>query len=203
MRLSKLLMVGTVSFFTLPWLMALNTGTAQAQEVEWERIEGVVPGFGQLPGPNQLFDVVGSGPFQAGSGLGSVLGAAPWNTTEGSAKVNLKTGKVKFKVEGLVLSVGGVPVLGLTGVPIGTTAGVTPVKGTLVCDTNGSAGGGNSVLVDTPLVPLSAQGDAKFNGNVGPLPPACNEPDIAFLIRIGPPSGFVGRYIAFGAVRIP
>src|SRR5467141_535483 len=142
MRLSKLLMVGTVSFFTLPWLLALSTGTAQAQKVRWERIEGVVPGFGQLSGPNQLFDLVGSGPFQAGSGPGSALGAAPWVTTEGEAQVNLKTGKVKFKVEGLVLAVGGVPVLGLGGVPIGTTAGVTPVKGTLVCDLDGSAGGG-------------------------------------------------------------
>lgn len=42
MRLSKLLMVGTVSFFTVPWLLALSTGTAQAQEVEWERIVGIV-----------------------------------------------------------------------------------------------------------------------------------------------------------------
>ena len=203
MRFSKLFMVGTVSFFMLPWLVGLSATTAQAQKVEWERIEGVVPGFGQLPGPNQLFDVVGSGLFQAGSGLGSALGAAPWNTTEGKAKVNLGNGNVKFEVEGLVLSVGGVPQLLLTGVPIGTTAGVTPVKGTLVCDLNGSAGGGSSTLVDTPAVSLSAQGDAKFSGNVGPLPLACvNESDRAFLIRIavGP---FVGRYIAFGAVRVP
>ena len=56
--------------------------------------------------------------------------------------------------------------------------------GTLVCDTNGSAGGGNSVLVSTPLVPLSPQGEADFNGDLGPLPAACmSEPDIAFLVR--------------------
>lgn len=196
MRSSKLIMLVTVSIFMLTWLVGLSAVTAQAQEVEWERIEGVVPGFGQPPG--QLFDVVGSG---------SVQGAAPWNTTEGSAKVNLGNGNVEFEVRGLVLSVGSVPALGLTGVPIGTTAGVTPVKGTLVCDLNGSATDpdgpgplvGNSVLVDTPLVPLSAQGDAEFSGNVS-LPSACvNEPDIAFLIRILPSN----RYIAFGAVRVP
>jgi hypothetical protein len=48
------------------------------------------------------------------------------------------------------------------------------------------------------------QGDAKFNGNVGPLPVACiNEPDIAFLIRIVTPAEFGGLWIAVGAVRIP
>ncbi len=78
------------------------------------------------------------------------------------------------------------------------------MKGTLVCDVNGSAGG-NSVLVDTPPVPLSAQGDAQFNGNVvGPLPAVCSsEPDIAFLIRIQVLGAFAGRWIAAGAVRIP
>ncbi len=41
MRLSKLLMGGTVSVFTLPWLLALGIGTAHAQEVSWERIIGI------------------------------------------------------------------------------------------------------------------------------------------------------------------
>lgn len=192
MRLSKLLMVGTVSFFTLPWLLGLSTGTAQAQGVEWEQIVGIV----------QTGDVVGSGPTQAGSGLGSALGAAPWVTTGGRAKVNLGNGDVEFEVKGLVLAVGGSGAF--TGLPIGATAGVTPVKGTLVCDLNGSAGGGNSTLVDTPAVDLNAQGGAKFIGNVGPLPGACvNEPDIAFLVRIVGPAAFVGRWIAFGAVPIP
>ncbi len=148
-------------------------------------------------------DLVGVGPVQPSSGPGSALGAAPWVTTEGRAKVDLGNGDVEFEVEGLVLAVGSSGAF--TGLPIGTTAGVTPVKGTLVCDLNGSAvgSGGNSTLVDTPAVPLSLQGDAEFSGNVV-LPPACvNKPDIAFLIRIGPSSGFVGRYIAFGAVRIP
>ena len=192
MRLSKLLMVGTVSLFTLPWLIGLSTGTAQAGAVRWERIVGIV----------QAGDVVGSGATQAGSGAGSALGAAPWVTTEGEARVKLEAGKVKFEVEGLVLAVGTSGAF--KGLPIGTPGPVTQVKGTLVCDLDGSAGGGNSTLVDTPAVNLSAQGDAEFNGNVGPLPAAClNEPDIAFLIRIVEPSAFLGRWIAFGAVRIP
>ncbi|SRR6266567_2998654 len=60
----------------------------------------------------------------------------------------------------------------------------------------GSASGGNSVLVDTPLVDLDDQGDARFNGNVGALPAVCmTEPDIAFLIRVGS-----GRWIGNAAV---
>ncbi|MBI3301959.1 MAG: hypothetical protein HYZ72_07765 [Deltaproteobacteria bacterium] len=203
MRSSKLFMLVTVSIFTLTWLVGLSSTTAQAQEVVWERIEGVVPGFGQPL--DQLFDVVGSGSFQPFSGPGSALGAAPWNTTGGSAKVDLRNGDVVFEVKGLVLSVGSVPAFGLTGLPTGTPAGVTQVKGTLVCNLDGSAGGGNSTLVDTPAVSLSAQGDAEFIGNIGPLPRrACvNQSDRAFLIRIVEPAAFVGHYIAFGAVRTP
>ena len=126
-----------------------------------------------------------------GSGTGRVTGGGqPWSTTKGSATVNLNTGDIHFRVDGLVLAGGN---------GIGTRAGITEVKGTLVCDTDGSADGGNSTLVDTPLVPLSAQGDAEFHGSVGPLPGACiTEADIAFVVRIG-----AGRWIANGAVRRP
>jgi hypothetical protein len=74
------------------------------------------------------------------------------------------------------------------------------VKGTLVCDTDGDVTG-NSTLADTPLVPLSAQRDAEFSGNVGPLPSACSLPDIASLVRIS--STPTNRWIANGAVRTP
>ena len=71
---------------------------------------------------------------------------------------------------------------------------ITQVMGTLVCDTNASAGA--PVLVDTPLVTLSEDGDASFHGSVGALPAACtSEPDMAFLVRIA-----AGRWIANGAV---
>jgi hypothetical protein len=107
----------------------------------------------------------------------------------------LATGQIQFVVKGLVLAGGN---------PIGTRADITAVKGTLVCDTNGSAGGGNSTLVQTVAVPLSLDGDANFTGSVGSLPAVCSsEPDLAFLIRIAEVNGVPvdGRWIAFGAVR--
>jgi hypothetical protein len=65
-----------------------------------------------------------------------------------------------------------------------------------VRDTDGSASGGNSVLVDTAVVELDDQGNARFAGNVGALPSACtNEPDMAFAIRVA-----AGRWIANATV---
>lgn len=59
---------------------------------------------------------------------------------------------------------------------------------------------GDSVVVDSPIVPLSPTGDADFQGSLAPLPDACREePDVAFLIRA---AGF-GVWLANGAVRIP
>jgi hypothetical protein len=126
-----------------------------------------------------------------GSGTGQVAGGGqPWTTTGGEAGVNLSNGDAGFRVRGLVLAGGN---------GVGTRAAIAEVQGTLVCDTNGSAGGGNSVLVDTSPVPLSATGDARFSGNLGPLPAACSEPDIAFLVRISA-GGVASRWIANGAV---
>jgi hypothetical protein len=119
----------------------------------------------------------------------------------GGAKVSLDTGKVQFQVKGLVLAAGSNAAFGLSGLPIGTPDGVTQVEGTLVCDVDGSAGGGTSVVVNTSAVTLSPTGDAQFSGNVGPLPAVCSsEPDIAFLIRIFSPAAFRGVWIANGAV---
>jgi len=133
--------------------------------VRWETIIGII----------QAVNVV----------AGVAGGGQPWSTLGGNASVNLDNGKVDFEVRGLVLAGGNA---------IGTPATITQVKGTLVCDTNGSAGG--PVLVDTPLVTLSEEGDARFHGSVGALPAACTaEPDMAFLVRIG-----AGRWIANGAV---
>ena len=187
MRSSKLITLVTASLVVPIWLLGLTTVTAQAQTVSWKRIEGTV----------QTFDLVGSG-------TGQVTGAAPWTAKKGNASVKLANGKVKFNVKGLVLAVGNVPGTPFFGLDIGATAGITSVRGTLVCDLDGSAGGGNSTFVDTLGVPLSAQGDAKFSGNfVDPLPPVCStEPDCAFLIRIDT-GDFDGLYIAFGAVRDP
>lgn len=121
-----------------------------------------------------------------GTGAGVVTGGpTPWSTLDGHASVDLAKGKITFDVRGLVLAGGN---------SIGTPGAVAQVKGTLVCDTDGSAG--DTVLVDTPLVDLSEQGDAQFSGKVGALPLVCStEPDIAFLVRVG-----AGKWIANAAV---
>jgi hypothetical protein len=123
-----------------------------------------------------------------GSGTGAVTGGgAPWSAFDGHASVDVDKGELTFGVRGLVFAGGN---------SIGTPGPVGQVKGTLVCDTDGSASGGNSVLVDSPPVELDAEGNARFNGNIGALPSVCaSEPDVAFLIRIG-----AGRWIANGTV---
>lgn len=122
-----------------------------------------------------------------GSGAGAATGApGPWSATDGHADVSLKTGQFNFDVRGLVLAAGN---------SIGTPGTIAQVKGTLVCDTDGSAAGGNSVIVDTPLVDLDDEGNARFSGRVT-MPAVCaTEPDVAFLIRTGS-----GRWIANGTV---
>lgn len=154
--------------------LLLGAKTTEAQTVGWQDIIGII----------QAGNLVGSGTGQVQGG------GQPWSTRGGEARVNLGNGNLHFVVHGLVFAGGN---------NIGTRGGNAQVRGTLVCDTNGSAGGGNSTLVDTPLVDFSPQGDARFTGNVGPLPAACLiEPDIAFLIRLP-----AGAWIANGAVRTP
>jgi hypothetical protein len=152
-------------------LFSLPHAAFADQAVQWRRIVGII----------QAGDTVGTG-------TGKVTGGGqPWYAVSGSAVVDLTSGEIQFHVQGLVFAGGNT---------IGTPGAVTQVKGTLVCDTTGSSNG-NSTLVDTPLVTLSPQGDARFAGQVGPLPSACvNSPDIAFLIRV---SG--GAWIASGEVR--
>jgi hypothetical protein len=120
-----------------------------------------------------------------GSGAGQVIGdSQPWSTLSGDAEVNLADQRVAFKVRGLVSAGGNF---------IGTPRPITLVKGTVVCKLRGP---GDSVLVDTPLVPLSGTGNADFRGHV-PLPAECSAApdDIAFLVRT--PGG---AWIANGAV---
>ena len=153
------------------------TPAKAADKVKWNRLVGIVA-------PNDIVSGIVDGT------------PAPWTVTSGTAEVNFETGQVKFKVRGLVIA--GDP----SFANIGTTTVITTVKGTLVCNENDDA-----VLVDTPAVALSPQGNAHFNGNLE-LPPSCSdEPDdIVFLIRIaGVASGFeflLDHWNAFGAVRI-
>lgn len=109
-----------------------------------------------------------------GSGMGQVTGAGqPFSVKDGSASVNLDTSEVEFELEGLTFAGGNA---------IGTTGPFTQVQGVLICDTNGSAGMGNSVRIDLPFVPLGLNGNAEFSGEVMLDPVCMMEPDIAFLI---------------------
>ena len=123
------------------------------------------------------------GIIQAGNVVGNIGGGGqPWSTLGGQARVDLGSGNVEFEVRGLVLAGGN---------SIGTPDAIAQVKGTLLCDP-----GGANLAVDTPLVTLSAQGDAEFEGNVGPIPATCTPTNTAFLVRIA-----AGRWIANGSVR--
>ena len=165
-----------MSIAPLALVLGLSAMTTQKQEVRWESFVG-----------NIRTGAAGA----VGSGTGTVNAAgAPWVTTGGDTRVDLASGDLRFDIEGLVLA---------DTIFVGTPGNNPQVFGTLVCDTDGSAGGGNSVLVPTPLVPLSAQGDAEFRGNIGPLPAVCStEPDIAFLVR-----SVAGPWFAAAKVRTP
>lgn len=147
-----------------------NAVAGLGDDLRWQSVIGIVQ-------PNNV----------VGTGSGAVTGGgAPWSALDGHASVELERSDVSFDVHGLVLAGGN---------SIGTRGTIAAVKGTLVCDTDGSAGG-NSVIVDTSLVELDERGNARFNGNVGALPAVCiSEPDVAFLIRVG-----AGRWIARGTV---
>jgi hypothetical protein len=127
--------------------------------------------IGIIQAGNMVFDIAGGG--------------QPWSTLGGEALVNLSTGHVEFEVRGLVLA---------GGDAIGTRAGISQVKGTIAC------GAGAANQQDTPLVPLSAQGEAEFDGNIH-IPATCTGSNIVFLIRIQ--STPTSRWIANGAVRSP
>jgi hypothetical protein len=116
---------------------------------------------------------------------GIASGGLPWTASGGTITVNLATGSVAFVVDGLVL---------VGGNASGTPGGVTNVRGTLVCD----PGATDQVIINTPVVPLSAQGNAAFSGQFEGTPPTtCAKP--VFLILASP----ANVWIATGAVREP
>jgi hypothetical protein len=162
-------------------LFAFTVTAAVAQTTSWKQVVGIIPAG----------NVVGSGTGKIAGGF------LPWSATSGAARVNLATGHLEFFVRGLVFA-GGSPTI-----TIGVATPVTAVKGALVCDNDGSAGGGNSVVVETPSVPLSTTGNARFSGDIGPLPAACaGEPDLVFVVRASAFNGQAteGPWIANGAV---
>lgn len=149
-----------------------QNGTAVPDDtLRWQSVIGII----------QASNVVGSG-------TGAVTGApGPWSAQGGHVAVDLTHGKIQFDVRGLVFAAGNA---------IGNTGTVAQVKGTLVCDTDGSASASkDSIIVDTPLVDLDEEGDAHFSGNVT-MPVVCaTEPDVAFLIRTAS-----GKWIGSGTV---
>lgn len=181
----------SASMASLIMFLAVTLTAVQAQAasttLKWSSIVGATV-FG---------DVVGVG-------SGAVDTAGPWNTTKGTASVDLTNGKVTFSVTGLILAVGAAPADQMSGLGIGTSAGITEIEGTLVCNVDGTVAGsgGDSVTVDTGSVALSFQGNASFKGSFSSIPAACTTApsDTAFLIRIVEPAEFGGLYIAFGAV---
>ncbi len=147
------------------------SSSASAQTVRWRDVAGIV----------QAGNVVGSGTGQLGGAQ------QPFSTLGGGAILDLETGRIEFRVRGLTFAGGNF---------VGTIGPFTQVRGVLVCDTNGSAGGGNSVRIDLPAVPLSTTGAASFAGSVTLDPVCTTEPDLAFLI-VNPG----GMWIAYGAAR--
>ena len=145
--------------------------------VTWKNIEGVVTALnvdnpvnnGNVNDPNTIH----SGTF-------------PWTTRRGNASVNLVTGFTSFSVDGLSIS----------GSQFSGTPGpISAVVGTLVCD----AGQPNQTAVDTDVVSLTAQGRAKFTGQLDGIPSQCTSP--LFLIRIAGLPGANGLWIATGTER--
>lgn len=153
--------------------------------------------WGTIVGTTTFGDVVGVG-------TGAVDAAAPWYTVKGSASVNLTTKKVSFSVTGLTLAVGSAPSVPLSGLVIGTPAGVTQITGTLVCNVDGTVASstGNSVKMNTEAVGLDSKGNASLKSSFSSIDPSCisNPGDTAFLITIAEPVPDAGLYIAFGAV---
>jgi hypothetical protein len=117
---------------------------------------------------------------------GIFAGTDPWSTSGGSVQVDLTDSAVTFTVTNLVFGAESV---------IGTPGPVTKIKGTLVC----GPGSGKPVVIDTPNVDLSAQGDAKFSGFFKSSTAACSPTNVAFLIR----NVNNNRWIAYGAGRNP
>ena len=144
-----------------------------------------------IASPSQAQNIVSwqtiKGIAQANNVVGGIAGGGqPWSTSEGGrVVVELTTGEVQFVVVGLVLAGGNA---------IGTPDAVNQVKGTLVC----GPGSASQKVIDTPLVPLNARGNASFAGSFSSSTASCSTKDVVFLVRTA-----TGAWIGNGAVRIP
>ena len=180
MRYSRTSSGVSIAIVSLILFASVNTslsGTQPGQKVRWNQIIGSVSGS---------------------LNIGGIVSFGIWTTQNGRATVDLDRGEVTFLVRGLVLA-------GSTPLAVaGTTGLTTQVKGTLVC--NGLRNDqSQSVLVDTDSVPLDAQGNARFSGNVT-VPSECkNSEYLAFLIRVAEAEipFLLDKFIGVGVVRVP
>jgi hypothetical protein len=151
-----------------------SIGEAQSAgryEVQWETIVGST-----LPATPSSPNAIG----------GIAAGTDPWSTLGGHAYVDLGNSVVDFEVKGLVFG---------NSYLVGTPGPVTQIKGTLICAPNAEP----PLVIDTPPVSLSRQGDASFHGPFISSVAGCSATDVAFLIR----NVNNNRWIAYGAVRVP
>jgi hypothetical protein len=146
-------------------------------------------GLSSADGPKLLnAHVVGSTPNIT---IRSVMsGPAPWVVQEGKAQVD-QNGNVKVRASGLLIGSGALA----TGDPVpanfvGTVGPVTTVHAALTC--GGPGMGTPFMIISTPAVPLSAQGDFKINAHIT-LPTTCDRPIL--LIRAGDATA-AGPFIA-------
>jgi hypothetical protein len=166
--------IGGALLLTMPGAAGWADGGGDGKNsVRWETIIGTFF-IGAIPGTS------------ANTVAGITGGGEPWSTLSGHAYVDLSSGAVDFEVKGLVLAGGN---------SIGTPATIAQVEGTLVC----SPGTTSQAIINTPPVPLDAQGNASFNGSFTSPTDGCSPTAVVFLITI--PSN--GHWIANGAVRVP
>lgn len=159
-------------YIALCLLLFASTSFAQQSDgsvVRWNDIVGVI----SADDVNNPVGNIDSGTF-------------PWSTRSGHARVNLSTGDISFRVDGLVIN---------GSIFSGTPGPITEVTGTLVCN----AGEETQANFDTNAVRLDPQGDAHFSGRIEGIPSPCPNP--LFLVRIATPAGAAGLWIATGAER--
>jgi hypothetical protein len=166
---------------------ALAAGHDSDAVVSWSNIVGVITAPG-IDNPVAATIDANGNVFAVHSGT------LPWTTRTGHARVDLRTGAVEFRVSGLVFNGGNAS---------GTAGGVNQVVGTLVCNPGSGDVNQPQVILDTPPVALSANGNASFSGELTTAVPfPCEGP--LFLVRLGPSFGlFSGRWLATGVEPRP
>ena len=180
-------------------VLLFASGSASAeppQTVRWTRLE-TAPGVETNPA-SAIGPLAGNNPQPQ-----YINKSLRWRTLEkGSAMLNLRTGFLFFRLEGLSTAqeIGELPI----GAPIGGDPALLPqasVKATVVCYAKHP---GLVVFVDTPTVFLDEHGTGSFEGFVN-LPPECAElpGEIVFLIRHDNPNAPIdGLYFVYGAGRV-